>query len=594
MKTEAIIVTILIQILIKLKEYRCEKLNFRCDEIESSSGDVPVLADPYDVYCSVSDFFVNYTTQVDCDVYPTQRAHVRVIKFFNSHLLYVPNGIFRYFGEVRDFDISKSEVVEIHRNSFEGAKNLIYLTMNHNKISELGASLFIDAASLFVLDLSYNNITKIDKYAFVDARSISRLSLSYNKLCELHQDLFRDMHFLDQIYLNDNEIETIHPLLFENNYQLSKISLDNNKLHSFDVSMFKKFKYLEILQFGGNFLNFFNSSEIEVKLKMLILSKNNLTDLVVNNIDVLDASNNNLSSITFIGPNTIKQLILCNNSITNIDNIVNQENLESLDLSFNSIGLVNISTFSKLKKLTILNIGNTRLQGINFGTFSSQTELKVLDISYNNLKDINFDIFSPYLMELEKIFIEGNGLKEIADTSHIMSIFPILNTIGLSNNFFNCTYLSGLLRAFRKLNIRLNLDPDNSNLINSTHVDGILCSNNFNGTENILPMKHAWIDSSIERNSDKINEVIDERQAEITHLKARLLEINSHEQLLQSNLSYMKGLTAVICSIALIYVCFKLVSFYLQHRNLHFISPNVYRSTTTMNTLESQLDASCS
>lgn len=587
MKTEKII--FIIQILFQLKRFRCEKLYFRCDEIDAN----PVLVDvdPYDVYCSVTDFYVNYTTQVDCDVYPAQRASVRVIKFFNSHLLYVPSGMFRYFGECRDFDISKSEVIEIHRNSFEGAKNLIYLTMSHNNISELGASLFIDATSLFVLDLSYNNITKIDKYAFVDARSVSRLSLSFNKLHELHQDLFRDLHFLDQIFLNDNEIEAIHPLLFENNFQLSKLSMDNNKLHTIDVNMFKMFKYLDVLQFGGNFLHFFNSSQIEVKLKILILSKNNLTELIVNNIEVLDASNNNLSSITFTGQNTIKQLILCNNSITNIDNIVNQENLESLDLSFNHIDSVTISTFSKLKKLNILNIGNTGLVGINFGTFSSQTELKVLDISYNNLKQINFDIFSPYLMKIEKIFIEGNGLTEIADASHIMSIFPILNTVGLSNNFFNCTYLSGLLRAFRKFNIRLNLDPDNSNPINSTHVDGILCSNNFNRTEYVSPMKHHWVDNK-ESYSGKIYENNDGLQTEITQLKSRLSYIKLHEELLQSNLNYMKGLTAVICSIALIYVSFKLVLFYLQHRSLQFVSPTVYRSTTTMNTLESQLDAS--
>lgn len=592
MNTETIIVVILIEIFLLFEGSYCEKLYFRCDEIEANPG-VLVDVDPYDVYCSVSDFYVNYTTQVDCDVYPTQRGSVRVIKFFNSHLLYVPTGIFRYFGEVRDFDISKSEIIELHRNSFEGAKNLIYLTISHNKIKELGASLFIDSSSLFVLDLSYNNITKIDKYAFVDARSVSRLSLSYNKLHELHQDLFRDMHFLDQIYLNDNEIETIHPMLFEFNYQLSKISLDNNKLHSFDVDMFKNFKYLETLQFGGNYLTFFNSSQIEAKLKMLILSKNNLTELIVNKIDVLDASNNHLSSITFTGrgQNTIKQLILCNNSITNIDNIVTQEELESLDLSFNQIGSVTITTFAKLKKLTILNLGNTGLKGMDFGTFAGQTELKVLDISYNNLKRINFDIFSPYLLKIEKMFIEGNGLTEIADADHIMNIFPVLNTVGLSNNFFNCTYLSGLLRAFRKFNIRLNLDPDNSNVINSTHVDGILCSNSFNITENVRPMKHAWMQNK-ETSSNKVNEIVDGQQAEIVHLKSQLSQIYSHEQLLQSNLSYMRGLTAVTCSIALIYVCFKLVSFYLQHRSLQFVSPNVYRSTTTMNTLESQLDAS--
>lgn len=591
MKTEKIIVIILIQILLKLRRFQCEKLYFRCDEIEANKG-VLVQIEAYDAYCSVTDFYVNYTTQVDCDVYPAQRSNVRVIKFFNSHMLYVPNGIFRYFKEVRDFDISQSQVVEIHRNSFEGTANLIYLTMSHNNISELGASLFIDATSLFVLDLSNNNISKIDKYAFVDARSVSRLSLCFNKLHELHENLFRDMHFLDQIYLNDNEIETIHPMLFENNYQLSKISLDNNRIHTFDVNMFKKFKYLEVLQFGGNRLNTFNSSLIDVKLKMLILSKNNLTELIINNVDVLDASHNNLSSIAFTGRN-IKQLILCNNSITNIDNIMNLENLESLDLSFNRIGKVNISTFRKLKMLTILNIGNTGLMGIDFGTFSSQTELKVLDISYNNLKHINFDIFSPYLLKIEKVFIEGNGLTEIADPGHIMSIFPVLNTIGLSNNYFNCTYLSGLLRAFRKSNIRLNLDPDDSNPINSTHVDGIICSNSFNRSEIIRPMKHAWVQSSetYETNHNYGDDFVG-REIELKQLKSQLFDTKLHEQLLHSNLSYMKGLTAVICSIALIYVCFKLVAFYLQHRNLQFVSPNIYRSTTTMNTLESQMEAS--
>lgn len=579
---------IVLQILLLVKWCESEKLYFRCDEIETSFSQ-ETLVELTDVYCSVTDFYVNYTTQVDCDVYPTRRTNVRVIKFFNSHMLYVPNGIFRYFREVRDFDISKSELIEIHRNSFEGATHLIYLTMSNNNITELGSSLFIDATSLFVLDLSYNNISKIDKYAFVDARSVSRLSLSFNRLHDLHQDLFRDMHFLDQIFLNDNRLTMIHPLLFENNYQLTKICLDNNKLHSFETDMFKKFKYLEILQLGGNFLTSFNSSNIEVKLKMLILSKNNLTNLIVNNVEVLEASNNNLSSIIFTVRTNIKQLILCNNSITNIDKIVSLENLESLDLSFNNIGKLNITTFSKLKKLTILNLGNTGLADIDFGTFSSQTELKVLDLSYNNLQHINFDIFSPYLLKIEKLFVEGNALTEIADSTHLMTIFPSLNTIGLSNNFFNCTYLSGLLRELLKFKIRLNLDPDNTNAINSTHVNGILCSNYFNRTEAIRPMKHIWLQGT--GNYSSIGDFVGRTDGlEITRLTSQIKDTKLHEQLLQSNLNYMKSLTAVVCSIALIYVSFKMVSLYLHQRNLQLVNPNLYRSTTTMNTLESQLE----
>lgn len=599
-----------------------ERLKFRCDELEQT----PVSDE---LFCTVSQMLVNFTTIVDCDVYPLERSKVRVIHFYSSHMLFIPAGLLRLFNDVRDMDISHSNVVDISRSSFEGAKHLVYLTMSHNQVTELRASIFVEALALFMLDLSHNHIRTVDKFAFVNAQSMSRLNLGHNQIDELHVSTFRDMKFLDQISLNDNRLTFIDPGLFAGSVHLQKIVLDNNRLLELDMTVFTKFSHLELIQVSGNMLQSINATVLPPKFKTLAINNNTLTELYLNNnMEVLEASNNRIRSLIVDQPLSMRQLLLANNSLTDMTNITVMEKLEVLDVSQNRIGRLNISTLAPLKSLTLLNLAQTSLRDLNYGSFSGQRELKVLDLSYNGLNEIHLDILSPYLTRLERLHLDGNNLTDVGGLFqvHMPSLFPVLNTLGLSNNNFNCTYLTKMMRTLSSVKIKMPVDPEPSN---GTHVNGIACSTdtavssgdntNTSLRRDIGAYAHfafhragdgdggdssSGDDGDRQRNSwnqQKLMAAMNrylqepenrlEDEAEMRTLRGRFATSQLHEQLLRENLFTLKLLVALLCIAGLAVVTIKCVSFYRKNQHVWPVVPSLYRSTTTMNTLQCSMEA---
>lgn len=578
-----------------------ERLKFRCDELEQQG-----IID--DVYCTVSHFYVNVTTVVDVDVYPMERSKLRILKFHNSHMLSVPAGLMRLFVDVRDMDISQSEVTDISRGSFEGAKHLVYLNMSHNNISELRASIFVEAMSLFMLDLSHNRIATVDKFAFVNAQSMSRLMLAHNRIGELPAQTFREMKFLEQIFLNDNQLVAIDSALFANNIYLQKIVIDNNRILTLDMAEFTKCVHLELIQVSGNRLSTINATMLPPKFKTLAISNNTLTELYLNNnMEVLEASNNRIRSLVVDNPLALRTLLLANNSLVDITNVTDMENLEQLDLSQNHIGRLNISSLARLKSLTLLNLAQTELQNLNYGSFAGQRDLKSLDLSYNMLNEIHLDILSPYMARLERLHLDGNNLTEVGGlfNLHVPSLFPILNTLGISNNNFNCSYLTKVLRTLSTFKIRLPVDPEPDGQ-NSTHVSGIACSIETAGAgaqrgvhAHFAYQRSADAEadgfgggdvSSAERAWSRQKYVFgNDRQyggdVELRHSH------QSHEQLLRDNLFTLKLIVALIAMVGLTVVTLKCVTFYRKNRLAWPVIPSMYRSTTTMNTLQCSMEA---
>lgn len=593
-----ITVLLFLCVLCTLNEFsKAQVVQFRCDELEAAVSETGMLT--ANAYCTVTDFYVNVTTQVKCDVYAPVRQYVLVIKFYNSKMRYIPSGLFRYFNNVRDLDLAQSEIEDIHRNSFEGAKDLTYLTMSYNNITELRASVFVGASLLFVIELSYNQISKIDKYAFVDVRSLSRLHLSHNLISSLEPELFQDMKFLDQVFLDHNEIAFVEPTMFEKNVQLSKVSLASNRIIELEYTMFNKLFSLVFLNLSNNMLTELRTSGFGGKLSELSLKNNNLKQLTIENIAIIEAANNQIENVTFRNPLSVKHLILSNNSLTNIYSFSILTNLQLLDLSYNDIGPLHIAALSKLEKLEHCNLAHTGLSELHFGTFAGQKELRTLDISYNNLGAINFDMFSPYFGKLEKLFINGNNLTTLGGTMHLSVVLPALKTIGLSDNNFNCSYLASTLRSFAAYSIAM---TDNSNELNTTHVSGIACTmGNGNPNGHLEPaVAYASKSNSDTHGRDALKEKmtflyshlnVGQNDESRETLQMRVQASERHEKLLQSNLTITKVLLVCVCGIGLVWIAFQFVRFYMQQSQ--GFQNSIYRSTTTMNTiLQSNLEQS--
>lgn len=587
-----------------------EKVPLVCDEFEHMSRlehDILMydgITPQYEnFYCTVKDFHLNYTTQVDCNVYGPFRDHVKVVRFIDSTLLHIPYCIFTYFGSIQEFDISHAGIETIYRN-FEAAVSLTFLTMSYNNITEIPASVFADASQLAMVDLSHNQIEKINKFAFANARQISRIILSHNRLKTLDGSVFHDVMFLDQIELDHNRLEEIPMDLFGKNSMVQKIYLSNNKLSNISCEIFQFCYYLDELQLESNNLTEFNLSCIPKSMELINLNNNKLTKLVLNDVKHILASNNSLTNIEFGNFSTlIRRLVLTNNSLVDVLPILkNLHSLEHLDLSYNYVGRLNISSFANMKRLIKLYLAHTNLSNINFGTFANQKQLSVLDISYNNLRSINLDMFSTSLINMAEFYVDGNSLTEFTSGhSTISDVFPNLRLLGISNNNFNCTYLSQLLQTINFGQITLNIDPE-AGPINTTHISGIPCNHISNSMNNIdhdretddgesahqqdLQSKFNIIYKSSAYHKSKEMLLHDE----LSRLRMKYVDDEIYKQTLESHLNTMKFLVCFVCLACLVFVGIKFVRIFTECRRLSY-NPDfgVYQSTATMNTLQSSV-----
>lgn len=573
-----------------------EKLRLVCDELETLPEGTPLYEG---LYCTVTDFHVNYTTQVDCDVYPLDRQNVKVVKFTNSRMLYVPHGMFRFFTNIREFDISSSQIEALQRN-FEGAKNLVFLTISHNNLTELGASLFVDAPTLTVIDFSHNQIGKISRFTFAESRSISRLVFSHNRITELDAQLFNGLRFLDQLFLDNNRIEAIPSGLFAGNKLLQKVVLNNNRISMVGCDHFAGLKYLEALHLAKNNLTHFDPTCLVNKLDSFNINDNNLTRLTIRKMLMVEAANNRISEIVLEDDfSALKILSLSNNSLRNIDNITSLlVNLEVLDVSFNTVGKLNIATFSKLKKLTKLDLEHTRISNLDFGTFASQKELKTLDISYNELNRVNWDTFSPYLTKLEELFVDGNNLTEIEGTGYIIHNFPQLRILGISNNNFNCSYLSTFFRFLNFGKVKLNVDPELSSTMNTTHINGVACNSNHNavidasgGTVHHNGVATPQIEFEMLKTKMEYFYLHDvDMVNKIDLLHSKIYEQNQQQERLEATLRNIKLFVIGVALFGFVFVAVQFTRTFMMNRRLiNLSSSGGFPSTATMNTLQSNI-----
>lgn len=146
--------------------------------------------------------------------------------------------------------------------------------------------------------------------------------------------------------------------------------------------------------------------------------------------------------------------------------------LENLDLSFNTIFKLDAGYFMLLDKLQYLNVSHSQIVDIEMGSISPLKELETLDLSYNRLKSIDFHLFQPTFRYLKALHLDGNQLTELSD--QFDDLFPNLNSLIITNNHFNCTYLSTFVMSLNHIHAAIDTNP----ATNETNIGRITCRMN--------------------------------------------------------------------------------------------------------------------
>ncbi|KAM9654779.1 extracellular matrix protein 2 isoform 1-T3 [Morphnus guianensis] len=276
------------------------------------------------------------------------------------------------------------------------------LDLTGNSITTISDEAFNGMPNLEWIDLSKNNITSpgIGPQAFKILKKLKRLYLDGNMLVHIPSELPSS---LEEIKINDNHLHAIDEDGLQDLKNLVTLELEGNKLSEANVSplAFYPLKSLSYLRLGRNKFRIIPQG-LPATLEELYLENNQIEEV---------------SEICFNHTRNINVIVLKHNKLEEhrIAPLawINQENLESIDLSYNK--LYHVPSYLPKSLLHLILIGNQieRIPGYVFGHM--KPGLEYLYLSFNKLTDDGIDpvsFFGAY-HSLRELFLDHNELKSV-------------------------------------------------------------------------------------------------------------------------------------------------------------------------------------
>ncbi|XP_026374910.1 extracellular matrix protein 2 isoform X3 [Ursus arctos] len=300
------------------------------------------------------------------------------------------------------------------------APEITSLELIGNSITDIPDGAFNGLPNLERLDLSNNNITSpgTGPKAFKVLKKLIRLNMDGNNLAEIPSEL---PSALEELKINENRLQAINEESLSDLNQLVTLELEGNNLSETNVNplAFKSLKSLAYLRLGRNKFRIIPQG-LPASLEELYLENNQIEEI---------------TEICFNHTRKINVIVLRYNKIeeNRIAPLawINQENLESIDLSYNK--LYHVPSYLPKSLLHLVLLGNQieRIPGYVFGHM--QPGLEYLYLSFNRLSDDGVDRVSFYgtYHSLRELFLDHNDLKSIPPGVQEMKALHFLR---LNNN----------------------------------------------------------------------------------------------------------------------------------------------------------------
>lgn len=300
------------------------------------------------------------------------------------------------------------------------APEITSLELIGNSINSIPDEAFNGLPNLERLDLSKNNITSssIGPKAFKLLKKLTRLNLDGNNLVEIPSGL---PPTLEELKVNENNLQALDEESLFGLNRLVTLEMEGNSLSEANVSplTFKPLMSLSYLRLGRNKFRIIPQG-LPASIEELYLENNQIEEI---------------TEICFNHTRKINVIVLRYNKIeeNRIAPLawINQENLESIDMSYNK--LYHVPSYLPKSLLHLVLIGNQieRIPGFVLGHM--EPGLEYLYLSFNKLADDGLDQVSFYgaYHSLRELFLDHNHLKSIPSGIQEMKALHFLR---LNNN----------------------------------------------------------------------------------------------------------------------------------------------------------------
>lgn len=409
--------------------------------------------DTFAVLKNLKDLALNFNPlqEIALNIF-TDLEHLETLEM---SFIYSRNGIdceiLRPLNKLKWLNLDYNNIRELQDTSFETLPDLRIVNLNCNQVPHIPVDLFKAGfhKDLKEIRLYHNKLTEISSHTFDGLNNLETILLTKNYITTIKNFAFNNLEQLNRVFLNKNYLSRIEPYAFNNLSSLKEINLENNFLKEISFESFTNISSQFVLNLSRNILTNCESSHNFVRIKILDMKINKITNLP-----------HCLKHTT-----ALNKLHLDHNFITSIESngMIHLTSLEELTISHNSVTYVSEQAFVGLKNLQVLNLSGNYIRQLHANLFVNTPRLRIIDLRNNTLSYLPKDIFKNTLLEMLDLSFNSFA---VVPSQVIWDISTTLRHLSLGDNSIEHVDIQTFphtpqLQYLNLRNNKMSLLPDN-------------------------------------------------------------------------------------------------------------------------------------
>lgn len=372
------------------------------------------------IFVSLAAFDQSHGESGDgCDVYnylPKSAAlcdspanETMSIRFRATVMSSIPEQIFNSFPALKQLDASDTHLSTIANMHFAELPHLMQLNLSKNSIATIPEHIF-DKCTAVEVNLQHNAISVLNTNVFAGLSNLLRLDLSYNNITQLEENVFKPLVNMEELRLEFNRILLIDAKLFEHNAKLRLLYLSNNSIEIIQQKAFEPLKQLESLEMDNNPFQVVNLMAMKRLLNVSVVNCQ-LTELQIpDSVTHVKAYGNRITHINVSFDSNLTSLMVGKNNLTSLGDLTEHRKLEDLELSYNHITHLNLSTLTRMRQLKNLLIYDIKLDALDAEfVFKQLSNLRVIELSPDLYEADKLKAFATQLEQKHIFLIDEKG-----------------------------------------------------------------------------------------------------------------------------------------------------------------------------------------